>query len=436
MQGFDRANTGYNPEGTPLRSDPAVTAQVDVPAGHTADYLQADGTLYIHSEDNSLGAVEAGTGDLLWAFDEAESPLIPQFVEGDVLLARALGGNVFAIDRNDGSLVADRPTEQGYGVAPGTTGQYFAPISGGSVIAGEGGKTEPAWETSVEGTGVRPAFADGRVFVSTVELSPEEINFEDPAGIDAGGRLYALDAEDGSVLWERGRRGGGLAPPTVQDGTVYWTGSDGDILTADAATGDSEWEVKTDNSFNTSAAVVDDLLFAGNDDGGLYVIDTASGEQVARAPLDGPIHAGPVVVGDVAYAGTTTGSVAAVDYTNGNMLWDFAVDTPIRALAVWENRAVIGTDSGYHVLNADDASNGGATTTGDGTAQDWGGGTDTGGTTDGDTDGSGTEERQRGLFSNSASGEEPEFISNAFNLTMLGFLLSVAGIVHQMLQGR
>lgn len=49
-------------------------------------------------------------------------------------------------------------------------------------------------------------------------------------------------------------------------------------------------------------------------------------------------------------------------------------------------------------------------------------------------DGSGEGTRERGLFSN--SGDEPEFISNPFNLTMLGFLLSVAGIVHQMLQGR
>lgn len=43
-------------------------------------------------------------------------------------------------------------------------------------------------------------------------------------------------------------------------------------------------------------------------------------------------------------------------------------------------------------------------------------------------------DRQRGFFSN--TGDEPEFISNPFNLTTLGFLLSVAGIAHQMLQGR
>ncbi|MFB6233061.1 MAG: hypothetical protein ABEH61_02265 [Haloarculaceae archaeon] len=41
--------------------------------------------------------------------------------------------------------------------------------------------------------------------------------------------------------------------------------------------------------------------------------------------------------------------------------------------------------------------------------------------------------RERGFFSN--SGDSPDALSNPLNLTTLGFLLSVAGIAHQMLQG-
>ncbi|MDY6819613.1 MAG: carboxypeptidase-like regulatory domain-containing protein [Halobacteriales archaeon] len=42
--------------------------------------------------------------------------------------------------------------------------------------------------------------------------------------------------------------------------------------------------------------------------------------------------------------------------------------------------------------------------------------------------------RQRGFFSN--SGNEPAFLSNVFNLTMLGFLMSAAGLIYQMMEGR
>jgi len=49
-------------------------------------------------------------------------------------------------------------------------------------------------------------------------------------------------------------------------------------------------------------------------------------------------------------------------------------------------------------------------------------------------DGSGSAARQsRGFFSN--GGDGPEVLENAFNLTFAGFLLSVVGIVHQMIKG-
>lgn len=42
--------------------------------------------------------------------------------------------------------------------------------------------------------------------------------------------------------------------------------------------------------------------------------------------------------------------------------------------------------------------------------------------------------RQRGFFENDGDGPEP--LQNVLNLTILGFVLSVAGIVHQMVRGR
>lgn len=50
-----------------------------------------------------------------------------------------------------------------------------------------------------------------------------------------------------------------------------------------------------------------------------------------------------------------------------------------------------------------------------------------------DADQSSTENRERGFLSN--SGDEPEYLSNPLNLTTLGFLLSVGGILHQLFNG-
>lgn len=50
-------------------------------------------------------------------------------------------------------------------------------------------------------------------------------------------------------------------------------------------------------------------------------------------------------------------------------------------------------------------------------------------------DTAGSTGQRRGFFSNSPEGE-PAFLSDAVNLTVLGFVLSAAGLVHQMIQGR
>jgi len=173
-------------------------------------------------------------------------------------------------------------------------------------------------------------------------------------------------------------------------------------------------------------------VFAGNDGGDFYAIDRVSGDRIGRVDMGAPLYAGPVVVGDVVYAETTMGSVFAFDYGDASMLWDFSDDTPIRSLAVWGGRAVVGTDGGFHVLAASDSATNAGSTTRTASGSTSGGGTTSSGASK--TGGDDSEERQRGFFSN--GGDEPEFVSDAFNLTMLGFLLSVGGIVHQMLQGR
>lgn len=50
------------------------------------------------------------------------------------------------------------------------------------------------------------------------------------------------------------------------------------------------------------------------------------------------------------------------------------------------------------------------------------------------TDQSSTEQRQRGFFS--STGDEPEFLSDIMNLTVMGFILSIAGLFQQLVRGK
>ena len=253
--------------------------------------------------------------------------------------------------------------------------------------------------------------------------------------MDAEGGLYVLDATDGAVMWETSRVGAGVGAPLVQNGVVYWTGTDGDILAYDIETGESVWEFKNDASLPRSPVAAGGMILAGGRDGNLYEIDARSGEEIDRLPVGAPISTNPVAADDVVYLGTDEGSIQAFEYDGGERLWAFETDAPVRSLTVSNGVVIAGTTAGYYVLSDE------------GSVETDGNGGTTGQTATGDDEptaepgdvesvasGDGAAPRQRGLFSN--DGDEPDALSNPFNLTTLGFLLSVAGITYQMFQGR
>lgn len=434
-QGFDPENTRHSPNTTPLRSYPAVVAQEDIPASAHADYTLTGGTAFLHSAGNGLGAIDTETGGLMWQVDMGGETIIPEGIDGSNVLARGLDGTVHVISMDSGSTVADVPLDQGYGLGYDGNNQWVAPVSAGRVVSGETGSPDVNWETSVEGVGVRPAVTDDRVVVSTVRTSPERFRLEDPTSMDAEGGLYVLDATDGAVMWETSRVGAGVGAPLVQNGVVYWTGTDGDILAYDIETGESVWEFKNDASLPRSPVAAGGMILAGGRDGNLYEIDARSGEEIDRLPVGAPISTNPVAADDVVYLGTDEGSIQAFEYDGGERLWAFETDAPVRSLTVSNGVVIAGTTAGYYVLSDE------------GSVETDGNGGTTGQTATGDDEptaepgdvesvasGDGAAPRQRGLFSN--DGDEPDALSNPFNLTTLGFLLSVAGITYQMFQGR
>lgn len=446
-QGHDPENTRYSVNTVPLRSEPGVVAEADIAAGRHADYMVVSSVAYLHGARNGAGAIAIDTGELFWQFNPSEGALTPEGNQGGLLVTRGSDGTIYTIDSETGESTSQAPVGEGYGLGYDATEQWFAPVSEGRIVSGTVGSPDVIWDTSVEGVPFRPAMTedDSSIVVPTVVAPPSNVDPTDPGSVDAEGRLYALDVEDGSMVWESAasRVGAGFGSPAIQNGTVFWAGTDGDILAYDAETGEGLWEFKTNGSFPRSPAVTTDTVLAGSRDGYLYRVDVDTGEQIGRLPTGAPVTTSPTVVDDVAYVGTDDGSVHAFEYEGEGRLWEFDAGAPVRALGPGNDRLVVGTEAGYAVLSGDEPPGGGGTSTqqsdgsGGGTAasedEAVSGSTDPAGSGD-DAAGGDDDSRERGLFSN--DGDEPEGISSAFNLTMLGFLLSVAGIIYQMLQGR
>ena len=206
---------------------------------------------------------------------------------------------------------------------------------------------------------------------------------------DAGGRLSAFGALDGTRRWTHSPLGGKalVGPPVVHAGTIYLGGGDG-LLALAAATGEARWSYATGVPVTAAPAVADgrvfllaegprlvalreadgrplwmrklgalnpslwDLVREVNDSGGqpeflgsppaiaartvyvagpdntLYAVSAASGEVRWQRPLKLGLHAGCAVADGRVYAAGTDGRLCALAVADGREQW--SVDTRLR----------------------------------------------------------------------------------------------------------
>ena len=168
-----------------------------------------------------------------------------------------------------------------------------------------------------------PAFDDERVFIANAE-----------------GRCWALDADTGSVVWDR-VLGESCHNPYVSNGTLYvMTRTVADIAmnsecafhAIDPSTGETIWENDScaDNSFFNRYIPSDDILYC-IDDNAVTAIDTHSGDEVWSRELENEIEHTPVVYEDILFVWDldyekeyySEMTLYALDRSTGSEMWRF-----------------------------------------------------------------------------------------------------------------
>ena len=218
---------------------------------------------------------------------------------------------------------------------------------------------------------------------------------------DAEGRIAALDAGTGKVLWERetglpfsggpavsdkyillGSSNGDLVALALQDGAVLWNarlnseilsvpriaGSrvlvhtlDDSVYAYDLVTGDRLWTysyrapVLTLRGSSTPV-VAGESAIVGISGGKLVKLELQSGLPLWEARVTAPrgrseleriadIDADPIIVDGIVYVATYNGDLAAVDLTSGSVLWR-------RQLSAYEGISAV--DGMLYVTDSDD----------------------------------------------------------------------------------
>lgn len=244
--------------------------------------------LYVGTERGEFYAFSAEEGKLLWKVEGdaaiRQKPVLLDdavfiFTEEDVIEAYARAdGRVlwrYARDPLEGFLVAGHS-----GLTLTEDKRLLAGFSDGVVVALDALDGRVKWErnTAFEVPETEP----GRPRYTDVDTTPVVIG--DKVYIASfGAGLYALDSNNGSVVWREADWTGITSLKATPDGTgLILISAERGISRFDLASKAAVWQRNPERGYFGVPEVYDDMLFTGDSRGSLIAIDVQTGDEVGR----------------------------------------------------------------------------------------------------------------------------------------------------------
>ncbi|MFG2522386.1 PQQ-binding-like beta-propeller repeat protein [Streptomyces sp. NPDC048527] len=220
-------------------------------------------------------------------------------------------------------------------------------------------KVKQLWSRPLDGGLTLGAVADGAVYLSS----------------GTRGTLRALDARDGSRLWQRQAEGDSTNVASASGGTLYYL-SGRSLYAADADSGETRWKAKSiltvpatldgaaysvivgflmaqdlgtgkilwtyylgEGSAEGEFAVAGSTAYAHADQE-LSAVNTATGKKRWTFEADSALITAPAVAGGTVYCGGRNGTLYAVDARTGKEVWRRGFDGKL-----WNPRIASGADT-------------------------------------------------------------------------------------------
>ncbi len=335
----DSSHSGFNAEETSLQPPLELKWEADIGFGG-ASSIVVNNVVYFKA-GGQIHAVNATSGNEIWAYAvSAGARTSPAYSEGLVLTGNPCSNCAFeAIDVEDHS-------QEWFHTFP--SGARDPVIESGVAYFGSDDKFVRAvrvdgtilWTSPVLNSGMLtvPAVGNGNVYIGT-----------------ADSRFYALDASNGSIVWDYSISPSGrvLFPsPSVDGDAVYFGNGWKEIISLDANTGAFKWISPTlEDAIGSSPAVAYGKIFLIVNNGRVYALDKATGDVVwnykAGANLASANWSSPAIANGVVYVGSTDGKLYALDALNGDLLWSYQTGGPIISSPVVANGMVfVGSKDG------------------------------------------------------------------------------------------
>ena len=251
-----------------------------------------NGIIYFGGVDDYLYALDANTGSLKWRYLTGGNVSSSPVLNNNVVYFGSDDKKLYALDASSGTFIWSYET----GALINTSGAalvngiLYIGSRDGFLYAINSNNGSLAWKYNTNGISLErssPTVVNNIVYVGS---------YGNYSGSPGGG-LYAINAITGQLVWEEFQNTGFISSPVVDNGVVYITTVNGDLLGVNALLGYQTLR-KTTFSNGSSPVVMNGHIYIGG--GGtnkIYAINIATGAEKWVFPLtNSPLTSAPCVV--------------------------------------------------------------------------------------------------------------------------------------------
>lgn len=238
------------------------------PVSFYAEPAVNDGLLVVGDYNETVHALDAGSGQELWTFvnDSRARFVAGATIEDGVVFIGDVDGTLFALDASTGTVLWTFVAEDGI---------WDSPIVAGSTL-----------------------------YFSSLDH-----------------KLYALRIQSGSVIWSFDAGGAVVGTPTLVEDVLYFGSFDKTLRAIEASTGRELWSYQTGDWIWDSPAISEGVVMAGDLGGNIYALDSESGQLLWEFQTDGPVVGTPTINEGTVYFGSEDTRVYALDLQDGSQRW-------------------------------------------------------------------------------------------------------------------
>lgn len=274
--------------------------------------VYCDGDLYVNSFRGTTYALDAQTGEIQWRRRVGGTLPSSPAIDGPRVLVASQSGTVTALDRRSGRRLWQVRTagkvESSPVVVDGTAffgshdGRLFA-------VSSDTGRVLWAYQTGGRINASASVFG-GRVCITTY-----------------AGSFVCLNRRTGEEEWttylkrDPFRYDSFYASPSSDGVRLYSVSRSGKVAALDATNGRVVWTASVGGIGYTTPAVADGRVFAGGFDGRLRAFGASSGDEIWNRWVGGRILGSPVVIGPYVFFSTLEKRTYALRVSDGSIAW-------------------------------------------------------------------------------------------------------------------